>query len=217
MRDALELLQENRLAAIVQAPQRQALIARAVAAARGGIELLILPATIPDMTEIAAEISDRTDLTVGLSEVVEQEHLNIALAAGIELVISPVFDQDLIFACRQRGIGVIPSVATPTELLWASRAHEGPIGIFPAGILGGPGYVEKIASVRPSVRVVAMGGVGPDNGPQYLEAGASAIIVDCGLFPADNDPASIEVITVRAGALVEVCADIVPGERASRV
>ncbi|AKF10728.1 bifunctional 4-hydroxy-2-oxoglutarate aldolase/2-dehydro-3-deoxy-phosphogluconate aldolase [Sandaracinus amylolyticus] len=216
MSDPLDLLREKRLAAIVQAPERAALIARAEAAARGGITLLALPVSVPFVAEIAAEIADRTDAMVGLCEVVESEHLNVALAAGAEWVISPVFDAELIAACRQRGLGIVPSVATPSELLAASRAHEGPIAIYPAGALGGLDYVQRLARVRPSVPLVAAGGIGPDNGPQYLEVGAAAIIVDVGLFPAENDPASQEIIAVRASALVEMCGLAQPGMRASR-
>lgn len=208
MSDPLDLLRQHRLAAIVQAPERAALIARAEAAARGGIVLLALPVTVPFVAEIAAEIADRTDAIVGLCDVVETEHLNVALAAGAEFVISPIFDDELVHACRQRGLGIVPSVATPSELVAASRAHEGPIGLYPVGSLGGIGYLERVARLRPSIAVVAMGSIGPDNGPQYLEAGAAAIIVDIGLFPAENDPASHEIIALRASALVELCADV---------
>ena len=96
MSDSIDLLRERRLAAIVQAPQRAALIARAEAAARGGITLLALPVSIPHVAEIAHEIADRTDATVGLCDVIESEHLTLALAAGAEFVISPVFDNELI-------------------------------------------------------------------------------------------------------------------------
>lgn len=216
MSDPLDLLRERRLAAIVQAPERAALIARAEAAARGGIALLALPVSVPFVAEIAAEIADRTDVIVGLCDVVEADHLNVALAAGAEFVISPIFDDELISACRQRGLGIVPSVATPSELVAASRAHEGPIGLYPVGSLGGIEYLERLARLRPSIAVVATGGVGPDNGPQYLEAGAAAIVVDIGLFPAENDPASQEIIALRASALVEMCAEVAPGSRASR-
>ena len=216
MSDPLDLLRERRLAAIVQAPERTALIARAEAAARGGITLLAVPVSVPFVAEIAAEIADRADVVIGLCDVVESEHLNVALAAGAEWVISPVFDAELIAACRHRGIGIVPSVATPTELLVASRAHEGPIAVYPAAAMGGIDYVKRLARVRPSVSLVAAGGIGPDNGPQYLEAGAGAIVVDVGLFPAERDPAAQDVIEMRATALVEMCAEAQPGMRASR-
>jgi 2-dehydro-3-deoxyphosphogluconate aldolase/(4S)-4-hydroxy-2-oxoglutarate aldolase len=216
MADPLELLREQRLAAIVQAPARAALLARAEAAVKGGVTLLALPVHVPFVAEIAAELADRTGVLVGISDVVEAEHLNVAMAAGVEWVISPVWDEELVSSCRHRGLGIVPAVATPTELLVASRGHEGPIAIHPAGVLGGRELVARLARVRPSVPLVASGGIGPDQAPQYLEAGAAAVVVDVGLFPSDEDATSLEVITVRASALVEMCGSAVPGARASR-
>lgn len=216
MRDPIELLREKRLAAIVHAPEREALVARAVAAARGGVQLLALPVTIPHVAEIAAEITDRTEAIVALADVLEPEHLTVAMAAGAELVLSPVWDESLVTACRQRGIAIVPSISTPTELWIASRAHEGPIAIYPAGAIGGTEFVSRMARLRPAVGLVAAGAIGPDNGAQYLEAGAAAIVIDTGLFPEDDDPASFEIVSVRAEALVELCAEATRGVRASR-
>lgn len=215
MSDPGDLFRDRRIVAVVQAPERKALVARAAAAAEGGIPLLALPVGVPFVAEIAAEISDAIDVVVGLSDVVEQEHLNVALAAGAEFVISPIFDIELIELSRKRGLEIVPSIATPTELVAASRAHEGPIGVWPAGMLGGHEYTRRLKGLRPSISLVALGGIGPDVAPQYIEAGAAAVVVDIGLFPADLDPSSAQIIAVRAGALVEMCDEAVPGKRAS--
>ena len=53
--------------------------------------------------------------------------------------------------------------------------------------------------------------VGAAEAPSYREAGANDVIVDRDLSPADDDPASTDVIAMRAGALVEVCGEIAPG------
>src|SRR5262245_37561692 len=116
MGDTFELLANNRLAAIVQAPDRHDLIARAIAAAQGGIQLLALPLTVPFVAEIAAEISDAADVTVGLCDVVLADHLNLALAAGAEFVIASVFDPELVQSGRAKGLDVIPSITTANEL-----------------------------------------------------------------------------------------------------
>lgn len=203
----LARLAEQKVAAVVQAPEREALMARAEAAASGGLKLLALPVSIAFVAEIAAELADRTDVTVAISDVVSLEHVAIAAAAGAELVLSPVFDPALMSACAQRGIAILPSIATPTELLIASRQHDGPIAVQPVAALGGVAYVAALARMFPMVRLVAVGGVGPDVAPAYLESGAYAVIVDTGLFPKDMDPESTTIISARVGALLEVCAE----------
>ncbi|MCA9687731.1 MAG: hypothetical protein KC457_36570, partial [Myxococcales bacterium] len=169
MGEPLDLLRATRLAAIVRSPDRDDLIARALAAAKGGIQLLALPISIPFVAEIAAEVADAADVTVGLCDVVLADHLNVALAAGAEFVISPIFDPELIETGRARGLDVLPSVSTPNELRSATRTLEGPVAIAPAAGLGGPSYVGWLAQAFETKDLVAMGGVGSDTAPQYLE------------------------------------------------
>jgi 2-dehydro-3-deoxyphosphogluconate aldolase/(4S)-4-hydroxy-2-oxoglutarate aldolase len=211
----LSQLSVTRLAAIVQAPAREDLIARALAAAKGGISLLALPVNVPFVAEIAAEIADAADVTVGLCDTTQVDHLNLALASGAQFVISPVFDPELIQTGRSRGLGVIPSVTTANELHQALRIHDGPIAIAPVHALGGPEYLSFLLDAFPSAKLVALGGVGSDSAPQYLESGASAVVVDRGLFPAEMDPQAAAVIAARAGALVELCASAEIGKRQS--
>jgi 2-dehydro-3-deoxyphosphogluconate aldolase/(4S)-4-hydroxy-2-oxoglutarate aldolase len=213
--EVTEILRASRLVAIVQAPRREDLIARAIAAAKGGLPLLALPVSVPFVAEIAAEVADAADVTVGLSDVVHADHVSLALAAGAEFVLSPIFDPELIQTSRARGVEIVPAVTTANELHHASRAHDGPIAIAPAEGLGGAEHVGWLHRVFPSAELVAFGGIGPDAAPHYLEHGASAVVVDKGLFPAEMDPESAAVITMRAEALRELCADIIPGERQS--
>lgn len=206
---------QSRVGAIVQAPERGALIERAIAAYEGGLRALVLRATVPFVAEIAAEIADRADdLTVGICDVVEPEHLNVALAAGASFVILPHLDEELEKSARGR-VTVIPGVATPSELRVARTRTQGPVAVYPAGYLGGAPYVGRLARIQPDLPLVALGHIGADDAPSYLEMGANIVIVDRGIFPADNDPASNDIIAMRAGALVEVCGEIAPG-RVSR-
>jgi len=215
MGEAIDLLKTTRLAAIVQSPDREDLIARALAAAKGGIRLLALPISVPFVAEIAAEISDAADVVVGLSDIVLADQLNVALAAGAEFVISPVFDPELIKTGHARGLDVLPSVTTANELRSARRDYDGMIAIAPAQAVGGPAYVGWLAKSVGDTSLVAFGGIGSDTAPQYLEDGAVAVVVDKGLFPDEPDPEANAVIGMRAEALVELCASAVAGERQS--
>ena len=216
MGEAIKLLERCRLAAIVQSPDRDDLIERALAAAKGGIQVLALPISVPFVAEIAAEVGDAADVTVGISDVYKPDHLNIAMAAGAEFVLSPVFDPELFETGRSRGIDVICSVSTPNELRSATSMLDGLIGVVPASGLGGPDYIGWLHRAFGEVRMVAMGGIGSDSAPMYLERGAAAVVVDRGLFPDTLDPEANAVIGMRAMALVELCADVQVGERASR-
>lgn len=217
MGEATELLATCRLATIVQSPDRDDLIERALAAAKGGIQVMALPISVPFVAEIAAEVADAADITVGISDVVKADHFNVAMAAGAEFVFSPVFDPELYETGRARGIDVICSVSTPNELRSASAMHDGAICIVPANGLGGPDYIGWLHQAFPGVSLIAMGGVGSDSAPMYLEQGAAAVVVDTGLFPPTLDPEANSVISARAMALVELCQSAQEGERQSVV
>lgn len=214
MLDVGGILRAHRVAVVVQAPRRETLIARALAAVAGGVRIVSLPVSVPFVAEIAAEIGDRADeVTVAIEGVVLPEQLAIAAAAGIELVLSPLFDEDLSKQARDMGLALVPGAATATEILRVGRRDAGPVLVWPAPQAA---HFERLVRSLAAVPLLAGGGVGPDDAPQYLEAGAIAVIVDRGLFPRDDDDTSTDVIAARASALVEICADVAAGGRASR-
>lgn len=200
---------QARVGVIVHAPAREVLIERAKAAYDGGLRILVLPVSIPFVAEIAGEIGDHADdVTVGICDVMSADQVNIALAAGASFVLMPYLDEELEKSAQARGVTVIPGIATPSELRVARARTQGPIAAHPVGVLGGASYFAVLARMHPDLPLAATGQIGPDDSPAYLEAGASIVIVDRGLFPSDNDSASNEVIAMRAGALVEVCGEI---------
>jgi len=143
---------------------------------------------------------------VGISDVVTQEQVSIALAADASFVLSPICDRDLVQKCRDRGLVMIAGAATPGEVVVAARRFPHLIAVFPAGALGGPRYLKLLAKQLPEIPLVASGGVDVDSAPDYLQAGAVAIIVDTGLFPEHPDPETVKIVATRAAALLEVCA-----------
>ncbi|MEM9188799.1 MAG: bifunctional 4-hydroxy-2-oxoglutarate aldolase/2-dehydro-3-deoxy-phosphogluconate aldolase [Myxococcota bacterium] len=211
MGETVELIRRQGLVAVVKAPVEERLLDWSRAVAKGGIKLLGIPVTFPRVTEITAELADETDLTVGVSGVISIDQIMIAMAAGADFIISPISDSMLIRAAKDRGLEVIAGAATPTEVNHCVElGPDGPdmIAVYPAASMGGPEYFKHLVPNFPVTPIAASGGVDVESAPAYLEAGAVAAIVDTGVFPADEDPAAIEVITMRALALTEVVGDV---------
>lgn len=203
----LPTLWKHRLIAEVTSPRRT-LLGCSIAAAQGGLKLLALPASYPDVAQIAAELGD-LELLIGISRVVASEQVAIAIAAGADFVISPVCDPELIQQCRQHGLAVIAGAGTVTEVHRAWRYTPDGVAIYPAAHLGGPPFLKLLAREFPEIPICAIGGVDVEIGPAYLEAGASAIILDKGLFPmGERDADSEAIITARTSALVELCSEL---------
>jgi len=193
--------------AIVDAPVRERLVEWAMAAAKGGVTLLGVPASLPGVTEAIDELTDEAHLTLGITGVTRQEQLSVAVAAGADFVISPITDHALIDAAHARGLEVVAGATTFTEVAAAIQAGADLISVHPVGVLGGPEYFREVARTFRGVPLLAGGHVDGEGAAAYLELGALGALVDRGVFPAPDEPAALEVITARALALMEVCAD----------
>jgi len=203
----LDKILDHGLVAVIDAPVEDQLFDWAAAVAKGGIRLLGIPVWLPNVTEIASDLADEAGLVIGVTGVVSIDQVSIALAAGADFVMSAMCDEDIVRACKDRGVTVVSGGATPTELLRAASAGADLVTLFPAGVLGGVSYFSTIVRQFPHIRLLASGGVDVENAPAFLEAGAAAAVVDRGVFPEPKEPAALEVITARALALTEVCAD----------
>jgi len=206
MTDVLERIRAEKIIAVVSTPDPAALLEAALAALAGGIGLLGVPATAPNVADLVQDLSDRTDLAVGICDVVSVDQIALAVAAGAQFVLSPICDPEIVKMCRANGLVVIAGGATPQEVSTAAASGPDLVTIFPAGHLGGPAYLRMLQAHLAGLALGVAGGVDVENGPAYLEAGAAVIIVDRGLFPEVIEKESASIITMRASALVEVCA-----------
>jgi len=203
----LDQLREHGVLAVVDAPVRERLVEWAMAAAKGGVRLLGVPASLAGVTEAIDELSDEADLTIGITGVTRMEELSVAVAAGADFVISPIADPALIEAAHARGLEVIAGATTFTEIAAAMQAGADLVAIHPVGVIGGPAYFREVARTFRGMPLLVGGHVDGESAAAYLEHGAVAALMDRGVFPAPDEPAALEVITARALALIEVCAD----------
>ncbi|MEO0321623.1 MAG: bifunctional 4-hydroxy-2-oxoglutarate aldolase/2-dehydro-3-deoxy-phosphogluconate aldolase [Myxococcota bacterium] len=207
--DVITTLCEQGLVAVLDVEVGDALRAWGLAVKAGGIEVLAVPVTQRRVTETVAELGDEADLIVGITGVVAPEQVSVAVAAGVELVVTPIADAVIIDAAKQRGLTVVAGAATPTEVAWASSAGADLVSLHPLGFMSqGEAYLEAMLRTFPGLPLAVSGGVDVDNGPSFLDAGAAAVFVDRGLFPEVGDPNAREIITTRTVALVEVAADV---------
>lgn len=205
--DTLERIRKHGVVAVVDAPVEDRLLDWAKAVGRGGVKILGVPVTVDNVTELVDDLADEADLMVGVTDVTSPDQVSLALAAGAELVLSPIAEPAVIGACRERGLFVIAGAATPTEVTRALEAGADLVAVHPVGAMGGVRYFETLMRQFRGATLLASGAIDVENAPGLLEAGALGVIVDRGVFPEPNEPAALEVITARALALIEVCTD----------
>ncbi len=172
--DGIELSRRLRRAHLVpvlrtQEPGRAESVGRALIAA--GATVLEVALTSPDALETIAALSAGPCL-IGAASVVDHAGLEAAVAARADFLICPHLDSTLIEASREAGRPLIPAAATPSEALLARRLGCELCKIFPARQLGGPAFIKALLAPSPGLRLLPAGGVGLEDVPAYLEAGA---------------------------------------------
>lgn len=126
---------------------------------------------------------------VGAGTILTIEQVDAAIAAGARYLVSPGLDPAIVRAAQERGIPILPGVATPSEVQAALGLGLTWLKAFPATWLG-TGWFAHIRGPFPQVRFVATGGLNAANVGDYLAAGVRVAAVGSAL----EDPAQLELM-----------------------
>lgn len=119
---------------------------------------------------------------IGAGTVLTVADVKAVAEAGGKLIVSPNCDPEVINATKLRGLASWPGVMTPTECFAALKAGADGLKIFPANLVG-PAGVKAMRAVLPkSCPVYAVGGAGPSNFAQWLEAGVDGFGIGTALY-----------------------------------
>ncbi len=176
------------------------------ALAVGGLRVaeitLRTPVGIDAIRRAAAEVPAAI---VGAGSVTTAVAAATAIDAGARFVVSPGLDEGVITTAQDRGVPVIPGIATASELMRALALGVDVVKLFPAEVVGGVEMINALSAVWPDVRFMPTGGISPANAPRYLALGQVLAIGGSWMVPpsavAAADWASV---TAAAAAAVEL-------------
>lgn len=138
------------------------------ALAAGGARCAEITLRTPDAEQVLKAMAAHGGLTVGAGTVLTPQQAERAVAAGARFVVSPGFDEEVVAACCELGVPVVPGVASATELMRALRAGLDTVKFFPAEPLGGTPMLRALAAPFPQARFVPTGGIDAARLPDYL-------------------------------------------------
>lgn len=117
------------------------------------------------------------NMLVGAGTVLTTEHVDKALAAGAEFIVTPGFDGELVAYCQEKGIAIFPGCTTPSDYHAAYKFGLEVLKFFPAEQSGGLAKIKAMSAPFPMFKVMPTGGISLKNLKEYLSA---PVICACG-------------------------------------
>lgn len=123
------------------------------------------------------------DLFLGIGTIFETEDAQKFLHAGADFIISPAMIREVATFCQSRGVFYIPGCATVTEVYYGKKQGAKLIKIFPGNVLG-TAFVKSVLSVIPDIKLMATGGVEPNeaNLKSWFNSGIHCVGMGSQLF-----------------------------------
>lgn len=198
----VDTLATERVLAVVRANKISDVAGLCAALVAGGIRVVELTFTTPDLPRLLTEAS-RTDAIVGAGTVLNAVDARTAIEAGAQFLVTPGLGQEsaeIVRVGHDGGVAVVLGAMSPSEVLTAMQQNADIVKIFPARSAG-PQFCSDLRGPFPDVRLLPSGGVTADNAQAFLDAGVLAVAAGTGVVP----PAAVEssdwtTITDRARA-----------------
>ena len=157
----------------------------------GGIRIIEVPLNSPDPLNSIARLSGRLEgrALVGAGTVLGAGQIEPIRAAGGRLIVSPSTNTAVIAATVAAGLVSCPGYFTPSEAFAALEAGAHALKLFPAEAAS-PAVVRAQRAVLPKdLRLIVVGGVGPESMAPWFAAGADGFGLGSGIYTPGQTPA----------------------------
>ncbi len=101
------------------------------------------------------------ELILGVGSIVDPYTAAIYVDKGASFVVGPILNPDVAKFCNMRKIPYSPGCGSATEINLAHELGCEIVKVFPAGEVGGPGFVKSICGPMPWTSIMPTGGVLP--------------------------------------------------------
>ncbi len=173
--EIIQALIDSGAIAVIRMSDTKKLLKVADAIVKGGITAIEITMTTPDALRVIETMSrEAKHMLIGVGSVLDEETAVMAIRAGAQFVVSPVFKPGIINAAHRYDLPAMPGAFTPTEILTAHEQGADMVKVFPADVVG-MAFFKAIKAPMPHLRLVPTGGVTLENGGDWIKAGACAV------------------------------------------
>lgn len=146
----------------------------------GGLDQVEITLNSPDALAQIRLASKHFPVWAGT--VLSLKEAKAALKAGAKFIVSPIADPATIKYCKKNHIPIYPCGVTPNEVFRAWELGATMVKVFPVQCFGGPKLIKELKGPFQNIKLLACGGVRPDNIKEYFAAGADAVAVGASVF-----------------------------------
>ena len=188
-KEVMECIEATKVVAIIRGMAPEICVKLAQAYQDGGVRLVEVTfnqiGKLEDtVTAIKAIKGAFPDMHVGAGTVITEEQLDLAIGAGAEFIVTPNCNPAIIRKAKGAGLVTMPGTITPTEMVVAHEAGADYVKVFPVRVLG-PAYIKDVLAPLKHLKLIAVGGVSPDNAADYLKAGCVGVAASGSLVNKD--------------------------------
>lgn len=177
-------------------------VARALVAA--GLPVIEVTLRTRSALEIVREMKSVPGAVVGAGTVLNAGHLDLALAAGADFIVSPGFTQELGDAAVRSGAPFLPGIANAGDIMRGLDLGLTHFKFFPAVASGGTPVLSALASVFGDVRFCPTGGISETTAPAWLAMPSVLCVGGSWIVPKGApDVAAVEAAARRAAHLAQ--------------
>ncbi len=165
----------NKIVAVVRAADADQALRVSEALICGGIKTIEVTTEKSLMLPVIKELSLDKNITVLAGGIITAKRAAEALENGAQVIVSPVFQTNLVKFCACQHVPHIATVSTANEAYSAWKSRIPLIKLFPAQSMGSTDYLEDLLRPMPFLNIMAAGGISLNNFTSYLKAGAMAV------------------------------------------
>lgn len=202
-------LKKSPLIAILRGVTPSEVESIAAALEEAGITIVEVPLNSPEPLQsieaLSRSFGDR--MLVGAGTLTKPSEVAAVAAAGGRLIVTPHADVAIVREAKKAGLIAVPGFFNPTEAFSLLHAGADALKLFPADVLGPPMLKAMLAVLPKGTAVVPVGGVGVEQIPGWIAAGARGFGLGTSLYKPGDTPAAVKA---KAKALVAAAKNIPP-------
>ncbi len=178
MNELIQKLKEIRIVPVVKIDDAKKAVPLAKSLIEGGIPCAEVTFRTEGAKEAIKEMHEAyPDMLIGAGTVLNAKQVDEAIEAGATFIVSPGLNPNTVKYCKEKGIPILPGVATASEIEQAIELGLCAVKFFPAEANGGLKTLKALSAPYYKMEFMPTGGIQESNVKEYL---AFDKVIACG-------------------------------------